>query len=179
MIDYTPQELGFIFEKKCRTILSQYSNAIVLKESEVKKRFGAATTSVDIYAEINNNIFLIQCKFEKTTPSISAINHFIEGCRIIHGELTKDSNYNNYNYYYIFMSKKPASKNGGGLEQLNRYHFENIHMGDYDIGNACHQQIHCIELFFTKLYHYVAKIVKEYPIIIDETSIYENEIMMM
>ena len=57
MIDYTPQELGFRFEKKCRTILSQFSNAIVLKESEVKKRFGAATSSVDIYAEINNNIF--------------------------------------------------------------------------------------------------------------------------
>jgi len=175
MINYTPQELGFQFEKKCRIILSQFSNAIVLREAEIKKKFGAATIGVDIYTEINNNIFLIQCKFEKTTPSISAINHFIEGCRTIH-EITR---HKNYNYYYIFMSKKPASKNGGGLEQLNKYNIENIHMSDYDLGDTCYQQIYCIELFFKKLYHYVANIINEYPIIKDTSSIYENEIIMM
>jgi hypothetical protein len=73
----TAQDKGREFEKKIHNVLKK-TKYLILSETEVKRKYGIDTTAIDHLFETNDYIYCFQDKLEKTAPSISKINHFIQ-----------------------------------------------------------------------------------------------------
>lgn len=73
----TAQDKGRLFEKNIHSFLQQ-TKLNVLTENDVKKKYGIDTTAIDHLIELDFYILCFQDKCEKSSPSVSQINHFIQ-----------------------------------------------------------------------------------------------------
>jgi len=99
--------------------------------------------NIDIYIQVYNNVFLIQCKFDKTRPTISEINNFISNCNLI-----KNQNIM-YTYYPIYLSRISPIINTNNNST-------NIYLYDYPI--EYFQIYKDFEHLLMKLYNHIVNI---------------------
>jgi hypothetical protein len=72
----TPQQLGVNFENDIHKFLSR-TNKTVLRENDIKKKFGMHITAIDHLIELDNTCLCFQDKYQKFNISNSQISHFI------------------------------------------------------------------------------------------------------
>lgn len=75
----TPQALGFFLEDKVNETLKSHLRYydFILREKEVKSKYGVNNSGIDHLISINNYIFCIQCKWENISSPIGKVNHFL------------------------------------------------------------------------------------------------------
>ena len=98
----TPTSEGIFFENETNIVLSRF-NGTLLREKEIKQKFGKECSGIDFYLLIDNKNIFCQCKWENSTPSINDINHFLQSC--------KNTNVNN-NVRKLFISKLKPTEAG-------------------------------------------------------------------
>jgi len=72
----SPQKKGIEFENKIHIFLLQ-SKKQVLREIDVKKRFGQNISAIDHFIEFDNICLCFQDKFQKSAISNAQVGHFI------------------------------------------------------------------------------------------------------
>lgn len=75
----TPQAIGRLFDDKVHETLKSYLRYydIILREKQVKSKYGVNNSGIDHLVSINDYIFCIQCKWENKVAEISKVNHFL------------------------------------------------------------------------------------------------------
>lgn len=84
----SPQDLGRKFEDYVHLFLTRTYKEI-LREKDIKKRFGNNNSGIDHLIISDNICICIQDKYEETSASISKVNHFILCVQNIQKQINK------------------------------------------------------------------------------------------
>ena len=145
---------GFEFEEKLYNYIDKNINeCIILRENEVKNKYGSNITAIDLQVIYKNKYVLIQLKWRDNSSSIKDINHFLHCCNTI-------KNLDNINDILpLFATKIPITK--PSLKSLENDKGINIVFNDMDI---------CCHLVLQKICNYFDLKIPEYFL----TSLYQN-----
>ena len=128
----TPQAIGRLFDDKVNEALNLYLRYFdfILKEKEVKSKYGVNNSGIDHLISINNYIFCIQCKWENISSPIGKVNHFLMCINNIAKEHPEKK------CIGIYLSKLPVSGPSERALSTNDIYSINIHNNGSDDINS-------------------------------------------
>ncbi len=107
---------GKLFEEKVHSLLSNIRTTELLREKDIRRKYGSHISAIDHMLILDNFCICIQDKWLKTTISNKDYNHFI----VCLYDINQILQLNNKKIIGIYLSKLPLSR-----EALVRYNEEN------------------------------------------------------
>jgi hypothetical protein len=146
----TPQAIGRLFDDKVNEALNSYLRYFdfILKEKEVKSKYGVNNSGIDHLISINNYIFCIQCKLENTPSPIGKVNHFLMCINNIAKEHPEKK------CIGIYLSKLPVSGPSEIALSTNDIDSINIHNNGSDDINSLIEKLLVFFHYVFRIYSY-------------------------
>ena len=108
-------------EKKIHSLFLPISDKCLMGDNSIVKLFGNNAYGTDHFIKIGNYIITIQDKWEKKSPKLSAINHFIQSVNYISNKVSQEL------FLSIFASKEKITSRGQELlDNENQKYSNNI-----------------------------------------------------
>jgi len=123
-----------IFNGKSNAMFDVFKGQLI-KDNEIKTRFGIPATSVDSVLRIGKQIFLFAFKWDKGVMSVNNINQYFRSCNVIMQDIQAKHPEKQYVYYKVLFTMKPVVYQDI-LDAEGKQKFYNFHLNEEELAQS-------------------------------------------
>ena len=123
-----------IFNGKSNAMFDVFKGQLI-KDNEIKTRFGIPATSVDSVLRVGKQIFLFAFKWDKGVMSVNNINQYFRSCNVIMQDIQAKHPEKQYVYYKVLFTMRPVVYQDL-LDAEGKPKFYNFHLNEEELAQS-------------------------------------------
>jgi hypothetical protein len=123
-----------IFNGKSNAMFDVFKGQLI-KDNEIKTRFGIPATSVDSVLRVGKQIFLFAFKWDKGVMSVNNINQYFRSCNVIMQDIQGKHPEKQYVYYKVLFTMRPVVYQDI-LDAEGKPKFYNFHLSEEELAQS-------------------------------------------
>jgi hypothetical protein len=123
-----------IFNGKSNAMFDVFKGQLI-KDNEIKTRFGIPATSVDSVLRIGKQIFMFAFKWDKGVMSVNNITQYFRSCNVIMQDIQGKHPEKQYVYYKVLFTMRPVVYQDI-LDAEGKPKFYNFHLSEEELAQS-------------------------------------------
>jgi len=123
-----------IFNGKSNAMFDVFKGQLI-KDNEIKTRFGIPATSVDSVLRVGKQIFMFAFKWDKGVMSVNNITQYFRSCNVIMQDIQGKHPEKQYVYYKVLFTMRPVVYQDI-LDAEGKPKFYNFHLSEEELAQS-------------------------------------------